>query len=169
MLWSIRYRFRYQLHWMNILVCSLTAPVDMQKVYIPGLMKIGREFIWLSEKYFPLALCLCYEAKDIYLHVGPPTARYLTVEYRTRVKRQLQGLRCTFTKISWYFVRKTRAGDTLLLDRNYLRRRTLCFFQSSNMMSLKISDHLQLIILRQVCRQENPSNDHPPVNLGHSC
>lgn len=80
------------------------------------------------KKYFPLALCLCYEAKDIYLHVGPPTARYLTVEYRTRVKRQLQGLRGTFTKISWYFVGKTRAGDTLLLDRNYLRRRTRCFF-----------------------------------------
>lgn len=32
MLWCIRYRFRYQLHWMNILVCSLTAPV----VYVEG-------------------------------------------------------------------------------------------------------------------------------------
>lgn len=142
MLWSIRYRFRYQLHWMNILVCSLTAPV----VYVEGVnsrLDEDRQRIYLAlgKKYFPLALCLCYEAKDIYLHVGPPTARYLTVEYRTRVKRQLQGLRGTFTKISWYFVGKTRAGDTLLLDRNYLRRRTRFFFQSSNM-SLKISDHL---------------------------
>lgn len=43
------------------------------------------------KKCFSLAICLCYKAKEIYLHVEPPTVRYLTVKYRTRAKRQLQG------------------------------------------------------------------------------
>lgn len=91
-LWKKRYRFRYQLHWMNILVCSWTGPV----VYVEG---VNSRVEWRSadnlsdsrKKCFSLAICLCYKAKEIYLHVEPPTVRYLTVKYRTRAKRQLQG------------------------------------------------------------------------------
>lgn len=96
MLWSKRYRFWYQLHRINILVCSWTGPVvyvegvnsrldeDRQKIYLA----LGKNTFHQPNVYF--------KAKEIYLHVVPPTARYLTVEYRTRVKRQLQGLRGTF-------------------------------------------------------------------------
>lgn len=46
-LWKKRYRFRYQLHWMNILVCSWTGPV----VYVEGVnsrVDEDRQIIYLT-------------------------------------------------------------------------------------------------------------------------
>lgn len=170
MLWSKRYRFWYQLHRINILVCSWTGPVvyvegvnsrldeDRQKIYLA----LGKKILSTSPmsilKRRRYTFMSCLRQLDI-----------LQQNTEQELRDNFRDSEVLFCPISRYFVGKTRAGDTLLLDIIYPRRRTLCSFQSSNMMSLKIREDLQLFILRQGCRQKNPSYDHLPVNLGHSC